>query len=417
MPSAARTSRARKACARAAAGTLSPCAGARSRWILAALWAAGCGGGSDGHPSVSAKAATPYADSPVTVEIRGLQPDQQATLRARWTALSGRAWASSVPVRADGDGAVALRGFDGMRFLWGMTPVAPQRGRESFFPAARGANRVALSLVAGREDRRPRAAGAPDHGAVGHRAQADAAPRRRRRLPVHARGPDAAAGGGRVRRLGGRQHDDRLRRLLASHGYPALALAYFKAPGLPRHLVNVPLEYFERAIRIVRRQPAADPARVVTVGARAAARPRCCSPRRSRGSCTARSGSCRARTSTPASAGDAAAAAWTFRGRPIHERAIAVERIDGRSSPPGRARPDLELDRRSPRRSSSGSPTTASASRTARCDYEAAGHLVGGAVPYLPHNTHQERFGGTLRGDAAARADLWPRILRFFADL
>ncbi len=47
----------------------------------------------------------------------------------------------------------------------------------------------------------------------------------------------------------------------------------------------------------------------------------------------------------------------------------------------------------------------------------AAGHLVGGALPYLPHATHQEFFGGTLRGDAAARADLWPRILRFFADL
>jgi hypothetical protein len=74
---------------------------------VAALWVAGCGGGSETHPSVSAKAATPYADSPVTVAIRGLQPDQKATLRARWTPLSGRPWASSVPVRADGDGAVA----------------------------------------------------------------------------------------------------------------------------------------------------------------------------------------------------------------------------------------------------------------------------------------------------------------------
>lgn len=114
-----------------------------------ALYVAGCGGGSSGRPSVAAKPATRYADSPVTVDIRGLQPGQRATVRARWTPLSGRPWASSVPVRADGDGAVALRGLDGMRFLWGMTPVARRRGRESFFPPARGANRGALSLVAG----------------------------------------------------------------------------------------------------------------------------------------------------------------------------------------------------------------------------------------------------------------------------
>jgi dienelactone hydrolase len=41
----------------------------------------------------------------------------------------------------------------------------------------------------------------------------------------------------------------------ASYGYPALALAYFKAPGLPRELRRIPLEYFERAIRFVQRQP------------------------------------------------------------------------------------------------------------------------------------------------------------------
>jgi BAAT / Acyl-CoA thioester hydrolase C terminal/Acyl-CoA thioester hydrolase/BAAT N-terminal region len=40
--------------------------------------------------------------------------------------------------------------------------------------------------------------------------------------------------------------------LLASHGYATLALAYFGLPGLPRGLVNIPLEYFGRAIAHVR---------------------------------------------------------------------------------------------------------------------------------------------------------------------
>jgi dienelactone hydrolase len=45
--------------------------------------------------------------------------------------------------------------------------------------------------------------------------------------------------------------------LLASHGYPALALAYFSAPGLPANLVRIPLEYFARAARWLRRTAAA----------------------------------------------------------------------------------------------------------------------------------------------------------------
>jgi hypothetical protein len=45
--------------------------------------------------------------------------------------------------------------------------------------------------------------------------------------------------------------------ILASHGYAALALGYFNVEGLPRGLVNIPLEYFENAIRWMRAQPLA----------------------------------------------------------------------------------------------------------------------------------------------------------------
>jgi dienelactone hydrolase len=52
--------------------------------------------------------------------------------------------------------------------------------------------------------------------------------------------------------------------LLASRGYPALALAYFDEPGLPHALERIPLEYFARAARWLARQPGAD-ARALTV--------------------------------------------------------------------------------------------------------------------------------------------------------
>jgi dienelactone hydrolase len=46
--------------------------------------------------------------------------------------------------------------------------------------------------------------------------------------------------------------------LLASRGFPALALAYFDEPGLPDALDQIPLEYFIRAANWLGAQPGAD---------------------------------------------------------------------------------------------------------------------------------------------------------------
>lgn len=44
-------------------------------------------------------------------------------------------------------------------------------------------------------------------------------------------------------------------RRLAAEGMPCLALRYFRAPGLPRSLVEVPLDYVEQALMWLQRQP------------------------------------------------------------------------------------------------------------------------------------------------------------------
>lgn len=50
--------------------------------------------------------------------------------------------------------------------------------------------------------------------------------------------------------------------LLASHGFAALSLAYFGAPGLPLSLEEIPLEYFEKTIRWLQAHPRLDPERL-----------------------------------------------------------------------------------------------------------------------------------------------------------
>lgn len=53
--------------------------------------------------------------------------------------------------------------------------------------------------------------------------------------------------------------------LLATHGYPAMSLAYLNLAGLPDQMVNLPLEYFTRALRVLRSAPGVDPNHVLVL--------------------------------------------------------------------------------------------------------------------------------------------------------
>jgi hypothetical protein len=48
--------------------------------------------------------------------------------------------------------------------------------------------------------------------------------------------------------------------------YPVLTLAYFGEPGLPQQLLDIPLEYFRKAITLLRAQPHVDPGHVLVYG-------------------------------------------------------------------------------------------------------------------------------------------------------
>jgi dienelactone hydrolase len=210
--------------------------------------------------------------------------------------------------------------------------------------------------------------------------------------------------------------------LLAAHGYPALALAYFNAPGLPPTLTGIPLEYFATALRWLRRQPHVDPGRVLTLGI-------------SRGSEAA----LLAGVNYPSLVGGVIASvpdslvvgglSWTLHGRPLPggfpAGVIPVERI---KSPIFLACGGADRINASCQQAQAIMGRLAAhhdAYRHVLYPYPAAGHGVGTLVPYEPvadtttdqQITQQLLAGTSPGGNPAAQADLWPRILHFLTSL
>jgi dienelactone hydrolase len=377
--------------------------------VFAVLVVAGCGGRSHGsRASLTVTPAHGLADTAVTVRASGIAPHAAVTLRASWTGFRGQHAESSVPLRADGGGRIDLHGFDGDRFLWGMR--APPLG---FGLPDTGDTVVRLALMEGGK--------VVAHGDVHRRVAAPGV--RARLLTVGREGlvgvfiaPTAARRRGAVLVVGGSEGGVSgvdMAALLASHGHPALALGYFGAPGLPRQLRRIPLEYFERGLRWLARQPSVDPGHVTMLGVSRGGEPALLSgihfPKLVHAVI--------ALVPEPevALALDGRAPAWTYRGRPLLQRPIAVERVRG---------PILMASAGEDAMAPSSFATRGYEARLAehhfgffheRLDYPRAGHDIGSAIPYLPQ-PDPIRYGGDPRASALAKTKLWPRILDFLDD-
>jgi dienelactone hydrolase len=222
---------------------------------------------------------------------------------------------------------------------------------------------------------------------------------------------------------------------LASHGYAAFALAYFRYDGLPQELENIPLEYFENALSWMMTRPEVIADHIAVLG-------------------TSRGGELAlqlgsmfpdlkavvayvpANVRYPSCCGDTHFSyAWTWRGRALSyalprfarnaaeqmNAEIAVEHIHG---------PVLLISGESDGVWPSPPMTQAVVERlkgahfafaVERLNYPHAGHLAGrpeivpawhGAVRH-PVSGREMDLGGNAKGDAASSLDAIPKVLDF----
>ncbi len=384
---------------------------------LAALACAACGGSGSSHPAITAAPRFGLIDAPPRIRVSGV--GDGAVVRASAVDDQGRRWTSSTPV--------AEVRKDPSRPLWTMA-----HGTDVVLTGLSGYT-VRLDLVDGGRT--------VAHTTMARRWTASGVRAQRIRGGLYGELFEPPGGGRRPAALviGGSEGGLRtagFASLLASHGYPALALAYFAEPGLPRDLEDIPLEYFERAVRRLAARPDVDPRHVAVIGT-------------SRGG----EGALLIGATFPKLVHGVVALvpsdivypglvrrgtryldvpAWTLHGRPLPH--VPLDQL-GNPHPLIPARDYIPAERiAGPILTASGGDDTLwpSAAYTTELhqrldarhfayahrdlEFDLAGHQVGSAVPYVP-SVGRSGSGGTPAANEAGKAALWPRILDFMRGL
>ena len=220
-------------------------------------------------PKIEVAPPNALIDERVSIRVLGLRPEQPAVVRARMR----DDWSSYATFRADATGVVDVssqpalsgtyQGIDQMGLFWSMaakdelkaasfvlnTPITPT---VTTLTAEVGGEVVASATVE------------RTHLAPGVRV-----------VPVREQGlvgtlfrPDSDGPRPAIIDLGGSEGglSESRAALLASHGYVALALAYFGIEGLPQDFVRIPLEYFETAIGWLQAQECVASDRLAVMG-------------------------------------------------------------------------------------------------------------------------------------------------------
>ena len=199
-------------------------------------------------------------DVPRSMVVHGLLPGERVTVQSRTVRGPGVPWQSGASFVADAAGTVDLardpaqagsyQGVSPMGLIWSQAPDVAGSPREVFAAEPSAALTTDISVQ--------RTNGAPLHARLVQRLSGAGVTRHELREDGLAGSFFLPAGEGPhpavivLNGSGGGITEPRAA-LYASHGYAALALGYFKAPGLSDYISNTPLEYFETALAWVGR--------------------------------------------------------------------------------------------------------------------------------------------------------------------
>jgi dienelactone hydrolase len=388
----------------------------------AVLLPAGCTDPPIEHATVTVSPPSAPVDTPIAVRVSGLPAGQHITIAMDAVQYDGHRWSSHASYAADRTGSVDLAqaaplsgtytGADPMGLVWSMSSDGgdPELGIfQPPWPEAQRSYPVHVTVSAG-----GRQIGAADLArtwlgdAITPRAYADTVVGELYTPPADKRQLTGVLVFGGSEGGNGQKYTAAL---LASRGYPALAVSYFAAEGQPAELRDIPIEYFAGAIDRLRRDAHVD--RVVVMaysrGTEAAVLTASAYPAKVAG-LVLYSPSDQIYLS-PAGG----SAAWTLHGRelsvgPLPASAVHVPVLmvaGGKDQ----LWPSVAMTQNLARHLPTALPPLV---------YPDAGHLVG-TFPYLPSGTEYLRnttaiaTGGTRETDERAREDSWPQVLQFLA--
>jgi dienelactone hydrolase len=212
-------------------------------------------------------------DEPASVRASGLQPNQRVTIRAELVDGDGERWKSEAEFVADNQGGVdtskqpaiagSYKGISASGLIWSMLPVSKKVSH--YQPP----HDFGTQIIEFRLSLKNQELGA---ARLEQTAIADGVERviirygDLRGTLFSLPGNDQQHPGVLV--LGGSEGGLPSRRAawLASHGFAALALAYFRYEDLPKELAGIPLEYFGRALTWMANRPGISGDRIAVMG-------------------------------------------------------------------------------------------------------------------------------------------------------
>ncbi|HYM96551.1 MAG TPA: acyl-CoA thioesterase/BAAT N-terminal domain-containing protein, partial [Candidatus Sulfotelmatobacter sp.] len=379
--------------------------------------------------TISVDKQTTLISNPVHAVVRGLAAGESATVVLESIDRNGSRWTSSASFETDGNGEIDLAraaprsgsysGADAMGLFWSMKPPptatapaaleAPYGNELDTLTVRRGNQQVASQSIL-REyigpGVQPTYKRTPIDSFYGDYYPPADVSRTRPGLLIF-----GGSEGGLTGALVAAQ--------LASLGYPALALAYFAEPGLPKTLLNVPLEYFRDALIWLGRQPGVDAGRLIVYGAsrggEAALLLGATYPDVVHG-VVALVPSAWVNCSYPGCTG----AAWTLDGRPVPftgevpdaEALIHVERIKGplfvdcgRVDAVWLSCPYADEIKRE--------LATGFAYAQKILEFPQAGHGIGSLLPFVSGIETSQLEGTSPSANQVAREQAWPQLLAF----